>query len=351
MAVAYKDYYEILQVPRTATADEIKKSYRKLARKYHPDLNPGDSDASAKFRDVQEAYEVLSDEEKRKRYDRLGPNWQGGEPFRAPPDWQAESVDGGGFGDFGNFQSADGGQGFGGFSDFFETLFRGQRGFRGGGGFRGGDRFRMRGRDLEAETQITLEEAHRGTRRSLTLEIDEPCPECGGTGTKEGQSCAVCRGRGTRPGRKTLDVRIPPGVRDGASLRLAGQGEPGAGGGPPGDLIIHIRLQPHRRFKIEGADDLVVELPLAPWEAVLGASVPVGTLDDRVELKIPPSSQTSRRLRLRGQGLNRRDGGRGDLFVRLKVVVPTHPTPKEKRLLEEWAAITTFDPRHFNHPG
>ena len=345
MAVAYKDYYEILQVPRTATADEIKKSYRKLARKYHPDLNPGDTDSSVNFRDVQEAYEVLSDEDKRRRYDRLGADWKGGDQFRPPPDWQGESVDFGGSGDFGDFGSANGTHGFGGFSDFFETLFRGQRGSRGGGGFRGGEAFRMRGRDLEAEALITLEEAHHGTRRSLSLEIEEPCPDCGGAGTKDGQPCRACRGRGTRPGRKTLDVKIPAGVRDGAVLRLAGQGEPGSGGGPPGDVLIHVRIEPHSRFKIEGVDNLVVELPVAPWEAVLGASVPVDTLDGRVELTIPAGSQTGRRLRLRGQGMRRRDGGRGDLYVRLKVVVPTNPSPEERRLFQELATASTFNPR------
>jgi curved DNA-binding protein len=342
MAVAYKDYYEILQAPRTATADEIKKSYRKLARKYHPDLNPGDSDAAAKFRDVQEAYEVLSDEEKRNRYDRLGANWKTGEQFRPPPNWERETVDAGGFESFGDF-GAEGG--FGGFSDFFETLFRGQRGFRSGSGFRGGDGFRKRGRDMQAEVSITLEEVHRGTRRSFTVEIDEPCPECGGSGTKDDQPCPACRGRGTRPGQKTLEVTIPAGIRDGAVLRLAGQGEPGAGGGPPGDIDIRVRLQPHPRFKIEGTENLVVDLPLAPWEAVLGARVTVDTLDGRVELKIPAGSQTGRRLRMRGQGLRRRDGGRGDLYARLKVVVPTKPSAEEKRLFQELANVSTFNPR------
>jgi DnaJ-class molecular chaperone len=342
MAVAYKDYYEILQVPRTATADEIKKSYRKLARKYHPDLNPGDSDAAAKFRDVQEAYEVLSDEEKRNRYDRLGANWKAGEQFRPPPNWERETVDVGGFEDIGDFGAAGG---FGGFSDFFETLFRGQRGFRGGSGFRGDNGMRMRGRDMQVEVPITLEEAHRGTRRSFTVEIDEPCPECGGSGTKDNQPCPACRGRGTRLGQKTLEVTIPAGIRDGAVLRLAGQGEHGAGGGPPGDIHIRVRLQPHSRFKVEGAGDLVIYLPVAPWETVLGARVSVDTLDGRVELTIPAGSQTGRRLRMRGQGLRRRDGERGDLYARLRVVVPTKPSAEEQRLFQELAAVSTFDPR------
>jgi curved DNA-binding protein len=345
MAVAFKDYYELLQVPRSATADEIRKSYRKLARQYHPDLNPSDKGAAEKFREVQEAYEVLSDDDKRKRYDRLGANWKAGEQFRPPPDWQSESADANGFHDYGDFRSATSESDFGGFSDFFETLFRGQGGFRGGSGFRGSAASRMRGGDLQAEVPITLEEAHRGTRRSLTIETEEPCPECGGTGKKDGKRCPTCHGRGTRPSQKTLEVTIPAGVRDGAMLRLAGQGQPGVGGGAPGDLLIHIRLQPHPRFRIEGGDSLVVELPVAPWEAVLGARISVDALDGRVDVTIPAGSQTGRKLRLRGQGLQGRDGGRGDLYVRLRVVVPTKPTEKEKQLFQELAAVSTFNPR------
>jgi curved DNA-binding protein len=345
MAVAYKDYYEILQVPRSATADDIKKSYRKLARKYHPDLNPSDKEAAEKFREVQEAYEVLSDDEKRKRYDRLGANWKAGEQFRPPPDWQNEFRNTNGSRGFSGFGSATSDSDFSGFSDFFETLFRGGGGFPGGGGFRGTGTARLRGGDVEAEVSITLEEAHRGSRRSLAIETEEPCAECGGMGMKDGKLCPVCRGSGTRPGHKTLEVTIPAGVRDGAILRLAGQGAAGSGGGPAGDLLIHIRLRPHPRFRIEGRDSLVVELPVAPWEAVLGARVPVDSLDGRVDVTIPAGSQTGRKLRLRGQGLRRRDGGRSDLHVRLKVVVPTKPTEQEKRLFQELARVATFNPR------
>ena len=176
----------------------------------------------------------------------------------------------------------------------------------------------MRGRDIEAEAPITLEEAHRGTRRRLTLPID---------------------------GQKTLEVTIPAGVRDGTVLRLAGQGEPGAQGGPPGDLLVQIRLEPHPRFIIEDGDNLVLELPIAPWEAVLGAKVPVQTLDGQVQLTIRPGSQAGQKLRLRGQGLQRRDGSRGDLLVKLKVVVPTNPPSEERKLWEQLAAVSTFKPQ------
>jgi DnaJ-class molecular chaperone len=331
MAATYQDYYASLGVPRTATADEIKKAYRKLARKHHPDLNPGDKEAEEKFKAVQEAYDVLSDPEKRKRYDRLGANWKAGTEYRPPPDSHEES----GNGEAEYFTSGDGG----GFSDFFESLFAGRRGSRARSGIR------MPGRDVEAEVPVTLEEAHRGTKRSLSLEVEEPCPECGGTGTKDKKACPVCQGNGTRPTRKTLDVTIPAGVRDGTVLRLAGQGESGPGGGRPGDLLVYIRLRPHPRFTVEGADDLVMELPVAPWEAVLGARIPVETLDGSVDLTIPAGSQTGRKLRLRGRGLKRRDGGSGDLYVRMKVVVPTHPSAEERELFRKLAAVSSFRPR------
>ncbi|HEV3448246.1 MAG TPA: J domain-containing protein [Gemmataceae bacterium] len=333
MAVTYKDYYAILGVPRTATPDEIKKAHRKLARKYHPDLNPSDKEAEEKFKEVQEAYEVLSNPEKRKRYDELGPNWQNGADFRPPPGWQ-QTTESGDLG--GSFD----GDGYGGFSDFFESMFGGrQRGFRSGAGLR------MRGRDVEVEVPISLEEAHRGTTRNLSLEIEEPCPECGGTGTKDKKPCPACRGRGTRPAHKTLEITIAAGVRDGSVLRLAGQGEPGANGGPPGDLHVHIDLLPHSRFTIQGTDDLLMELPVAPWEAVLGGRVPVETLDGEVDLIIPPGSQGGQQLRLRGRGLRRRQGGSGDLYVRLKIVVPTYPSAEEKRLFQRLAEVSSFKPR------
>ena len=341
MAVTYKDYYESLDLPRTATADEIKKSHRRLARKYHPDLNPGDKEAEARFKAVQEAYEVLSDPKKRERYDRLGHRWQAGDDFRPPPNYREDA---GGFEDFGGY-SANYGADENGFSDFFETLFRGRGGF--GGGRRGPRRaaFRSRGHDVEAELTITLEEAHRGARRHMTLELDESCPDCGGTGRKGDKPCPTCQGVGTRPGRRTIEVSIPAGVRDHSVLRLAGQGGAGEGGGPSGDLLVRIRLQPHSRFMLEGVDDLVMELPVAPWEAVLGARIDVETLDGKVNLRIAPGSQTGQRLRLRGQGLARRRSGRGDLYVRLKVVVPTSPTEAEQKLFQELARISAFEPR------
>lgn len=339
MAVKYKDYYETLGVPRTATAEEIKKTHRKLARKHHPDLNPGDKEAEAKFKEVQEAYDVLSDAEKRKRYDRLGANWKDGDEFHPPPDWEAAQRAGRARGEAygGNYQSSEE---FGDFSDLFGSMFGGRA-----GGAQAGAGFRMRGRDIEAEVLITLEEAHRGAKRSLSLTVEEPCPECGGTGRKNKQTCPACHGAGVRSSQKTIEVNIPAGVRDGTVLRLAGQGEAGHGGGPSGDLHLHIRLAPHPRFSIGESDELLMELPVAPWEAVLGARISVDTLDGKVDLTIPAGSQSGRKLRLRGRGLRRRGGGAGDLYVRLKVVVPTKLTPEEKELFQKLAALSAFKPR------
>ncbi len=287
MAVKYHDYYATLEVPRTATAEEIRKAHRKLARKHHPDLNPGNKEAEEKFKEIQEAYEVLSDEKKRSRYDRLGANWQAEADFRPPPDWQS----GPGFGD----SSENGAQhDYRGFSDFFENLF--SRGGGDGWPARGGAGFRMRGHDVEVEVAITLEEAHRGTRRSVSLEAEETCSDCGGTGKKDNRPCPMCHGTGRRVVQRTLEITIPPGVQTGTVLRLSGQGE-AMPGGEPGDLFVRIRLLPHRRFSIQGVDDLLLELPVAPWEAVLGATIPIKTLDSNVELTVRPGSQNGQKLR------------------------------------------------------
>ncbi|HEX5020534.1 MAG TPA: DnaJ C-terminal domain-containing protein [Candidatus Binatia bacterium] len=345
MAVQFRDYYEALGVNKNASEDEIKSAFRKQARKYHPDVNPGDKSAEEKFKEINEAYEVLSDPEKRKRYDTLGPNWKAGEEFRPPPGWQQESrVDFGDMGDIFGGAGGMGGAGAGGFSDFFETLFGGGR--RAGRSRRGGAGFSMRGRDIEAEIELTLEEAHRGGRRSISLQVMESCPDCRGTGTKDGKAvCSTCRGAGVVQRPKTLEVTIPPGVRDGSVIRLAGQGEPGANGGPPGDLLLRVRLRPHRLFDLTGDNDVQVELPVAPWEAALGARVSVPTLEGPVEMTIPAGTQAGQRLRLRGQGLNRRDGRRGDQYAKLKIVNPPRLTSAERELFEKLRDASRFDAR------
>ncbi|HEV3467868.1 MAG TPA: DnaJ C-terminal domain-containing protein [Pyrinomonadaceae bacterium] len=339
MAVATKDYYEVLGVGRGATEGQVKAAYRKLARKFHPDLNPGDRVAEERFKELQEAYDVLSDPEKRKLYDQYGEDWrvaqQGGQT--PPPGWEgfrAGGFDFGGF-DFGGFRTGAGGMG-----DIFEELF----GRAGGRRPSRGPRRSRRGQDVEAELELSLEEAHRGGRRTLQLQAAEGCPTCRGAGVAGGnQVCQTCGGRGQvlRPG--TIEVNIPLGVRDGSTIRLAGQGG-GANGAAASDLYLRTRLRPHPFFKVRG-DDLEVELPVAPWEAVLGARVGVPTIEGQVEMNVPAGAQAGQRLRLRGQGLSRRRGGRGDLYVRLKVVVPRRPSAEERRLFEELRRASRFNPR------
>jgi curved DNA-binding protein len=344
MAVKTKGYYEVLGVGRSASADEIKAAYRKLARKFHPDLNPGDKPAEERFKELQEAYDVLSDTENRKLYDQYGENWKavkqgGGAP---PPGWEgsrgargpaAAGVNFEDF-DFGSFREA------GGF-DIFEEMFGGTRG--GARASRG--RRSSRGHDVEAELELSLEEAHRGVRRTLQMQIAEICPICNGTGViNENETCQTCRGLGQVLKPKTLEVNIPKGVRDSSTVRLAGQGGPGMNGSEPGDLYLHIRLRPHPQFTVRG-DDVEIELPVAPWEAVLGSRVEVPTIDGQVEMTIPAGAQSGQRLRLRGQGLNKRRGGRGDEYARLKIVTPREASTEERRLYQELRDVSRFEPR------
>ncbi|WP_461209083.1 DnaJ C-terminal domain-containing protein [Desulfocurvus sp. DL9XJH121] len=314
MSVEYKDYYKQLGVERSASQEEISKAFKRLARKHHPDLNPGDAGAEAKFKELNEAYEVLKDPEKRKLYDQLGPNWQHGQNFQPPP----------GFENF-NFQQG-GGFDASGFSDFFETIFGGGGGFggRGGGfsGFGGGfQRGPRRGSDAEVSMELTLEEAYSGGNRTIAL-----------------QDHAAGRTR-------NLSVNIPAGVKDGARIRLAGQGNPGSGGGPAGDLFLKVRLAPHRLYKVEGAN-LVLDLPLAPWEAALGATVRVPTLDGEVDLSVPPGVSSGQKLRLAGKGLGK-GSGRGDQLVRIMIRTPKAQTEEQKKLWSELAESSDFSPRNF----
>jgi DnaJ-class molecular chaperone len=341
MAVQFRDYYDVLGVSRSASDDEIKKAYRKQARKYHPDVNPGDKAAEEKFKEINEAYEVLSDPDKRKRYDALGPDWKAGEEFRPPPNWEGAGATFQYGGDFGDIFG-----GTGAFSDFFESLFGSRRGARRGAAFS------MRGQDVEAELPLTLEEAHRGGRRALNLPVAEPCLNCRGMGSKDGRTpCPTCRGAGAVRRPKSLEVTIPKGVRDGSVIRLAGQGEPGTAGGPSGDLFLRVRTQPHRLFTVVRDNDVERELPVAPWEAALGASLAVPTLDGAVEMKIPPGAQGGQRLRLRSRGLNIRGGGRGDEYVKLKIVNPPNLGARERELYAQLAAESRFNPRELMPGG
>jgi curved DNA-binding protein len=339
MAVTFRDYYEVLGVARDAKPDEIKKAYRKLARKHHPDVNPDSREAEEAFKELNEAYEVLSDPEKRAKYDELGQNWKAGADFTPPPGWQqGPRVE---YRDFGDIFGGAGRGGFadqsGGFSDFFESLFGNARP-------RGGV-YAMRGSDVEAEIVLTLEEANAGGTRSLTFQVTESCPTCGGSGVVENALCSTCHGARVVSRPRTIQARFPVGLRDGSVIRLEGQGEPGSGGAAPGDLYIRTRLAPHPLFTVIGDDDLQLDLPVAPWEAALGATVAVPTLDGTVDMRIPPGTQGGRRLRLQGKGLAGRQGKLGDLFAKLKIVIPETMSTTERELLEKLAAESSFDAR------
>ena len=306
----YKDYYKIMGVGRDASQDEIKRAYRKLARKYHPDVSK-ETDAEARFKEVNEAYEVLKDPQKRKAYDQLGTQWHAGDNFTPPPGWEQGFEFGGG-----GFTGADSGA----FSDFFESLF-GMGGHHAGpGGARRG--FRARGQDQHARILIPLEDAYRGVVRTVTLQV----PQTDGSG------------RATR----SLKVNIPKGVVQGTQIRLAGQGARGVGNGPAGDLYLKVEFQPHPLFRAEGAD-IYLQLPVAPWEVALGAKVKVPTLGGTVDLSIPAGAQSGQKLRLKGRGLPA--SRLGDQYVVLQVVTPRATTAEAKSLYERMQREMGFDPR------
>ncbi len=311
----YKDYYKTLGVGRDATPEAIKKAYRLLARKYHPDVSK-EANAEEKFKEVAEAYEVLKDAEKRAAYDQLGA-YQPGQDFHPPPDWEQHF----GPGHF-HFSSRGGG---GDFSDFFSGLFG-----MGMGGGRSGGGFAMQGQDFEVQVAVSLEDALHGTEATLQLNIPEM-----------GEGGALTRVP------KTVKVRIPKGVTDGHKLRVPGKGGKGMGGAPDGDLYLHIQLKPHPLFKPSG-HDLYLEVPVAPWEAALGATVEVPTLEGRARIKIPPGARPGQKLRLTGKGLPKHGHGSGDLYAVVQVVTPDHPSDQEKALFEELAKVSSFNPRrHF----
>ncbi len=307
----FRDYYQIMGVKRDATQDEIKRAYRKLARKYHPDVSK-EADAEVRFKEVGEAYEVLKDPEKRAAYDQLGANWKAGQDFRPPPEWnQGFEFHGGGF------TGADASQ----FSDFFESLF--------GRGFaqaeRGRTQFHARGEDAYAKILIDLDDAYHGASRMLTLKTTELGPD-GRPRVKE----------------RMLNVRIPKGVRQGQHIRLAGQGDPGIGQGKAGDLYLEVAFRPHPLYHVEG-EDVFVDLPVAPWELALGASVKAPTPGGKVDLKVPPGSAAGRKLRLKGRGIPGKPAG--DLYVVLKVVLPPADSEAAKAAYKAMQRTLEFDPR------
>jgi curved DNA-binding protein len=307
----FKDYYQTLGVARDATQDEIKKAYRKLARKYHPDVSK-EKDAEARMKDINEAQAVLSDPEKRAAYDQLGQGNRAGQDFRPPPDWDAGFE----FSGRGPFEGDAAG-----FSDFFSELFSRGRGE--------GARFQARGEDHHAKILLDLEDAYRGATRLITLRVP--------TVDAEGHVALTER---------SLEVRIPKGVHEGQIIRLAGQGNPGMGGGSAGDLYLEVHFKPHPRYRVEGRD-VYATLPVAPWEAALGASVRAALPDGEVEVRIPEGSQTGRKLRLKGRGIPGSQPGAqsGDLYLVLEVILPPAKTAKARELYQAMARELAFDPR------
>src|SRR3990170_131158 len=336
-----RDYYDVLGLKRGASQKEIKQAYRKLARKHHPDVNPGDKGAEERFKEINRAFEVLNDAEKRKKYDRYGERWEQAEAFEKA---RAQAGAGGG----GRWQT---------YQFDVNDLF-GRGGARAGQGFEnifdlfgaGGQRTRgpVRGQNIEYATEISLEEAYAGTKRTLQLQSDEPCATCGGSGEIAGAVCHVCQGLGVVSRPRRLEVKIPAGARDGTRVRLAGEGSAPAGRGPRGDLYVVVRVQPHPRFERRG-DDLVTDVPVPLDEAVLGGEVEVETLNGkRIAIKIEALTQNGRSIRLTGLGMTKLNGaaadGRptkgkgkshGDLLAKVRVVLPETLSDRERELFEK----------------
>ena len=378
--VQVKDYYEMLGVPRTASEKEIRSAYRKLARQHHPDLNPGDKNAEDRFKEINEAHEVLTDADKRKLYDRFGEDWQryrdagftGDEQFSAPGPGAAPRARAGRGGatfdpnDFNQWYTSEG-DGSGGYtfytteegddshSDFFETLF-GSRGspfdrFSGFGGGFSSTRTRaqsrattlrpQRGEDAEVPIEISFNEAFQGTKRQIQLQVSEPCPTCGGSGEVRGQECPTCDGTGFVRRTKTLEVNIPAGIDTGKRVRMAGQGGPGLNGGSAGDVNLIVTVKPDKRFEREG-DNLRTEVDVPVTTAVLGGEVEVSTPTGKVALTVPAETQSGRSFRLRGMGMPKlrgRQRERGDLVARARIVTPTNVSDRERELFEELRQI------------
>ncbi|MBN1322080.1 MAG: molecular chaperone DnaJ [Thermoleophilia bacterium] len=372
MATSTRDYYDVLGVKKAATQDEIKKAYRKLARKYHPDANPDDSKAEEKFKEVSSAYEVLSDPQKRKQYD-------------AGPSFFGQGAPGGAGGGFRGYQ---GGQPMGGdWADLFGNLFGGGAGGFSGGGFGGGGRRQQRaerGEDVSVGVRISFEDSLKGVTTKisvpLTVQCDtcrgsgaapgtapttcpqckgrgvvsqsqgffalnQPCGRCGGAGTVVEHPCAACGGSGVTRALKKFTVPLPAGVKDGTKIRLRGKGEPGEHGGPAGDLYVIAQVDESPLFERRGSE-LLVEVPVTMTEAALGATVRVPTPDGSVALKVPAGTQDGKLLKIKGKGAPKLGGaGKGDLLARINVLIPESLNGEQKELLKKFAQSYKKDPR------
>jgi len=325
--MAGKDYYQILGVNKNATEKEIKQAYRRLARKYHPDLNPGNKSAEAKFKEINAAYEILSDPEKRKKYDQFGGQWQYAEQFAKSTGRENVRWDfnrGGTTFKYGNFSD---------FGDIFSSLFNdsdiGSRTRHGP----------QHGQDVESPIEVSLEEAYHGSKRIIQLQTEEPCAACGGTGRVGNRVCTICNGAGRKVIPKRLEVKIPAGVKDSSRIRIAGEGGSSRAGGNKGDLYLIVKVLPHQLFECKG-DDLYTEVSVPLVTAMLGGEARLPTLDGNLSLKIPPETQNGRAFRLAGKGMPQLGNTKyGDMFAKVKVVLPTNLTGEEKQLFEKLRSL------------
>ena len=324
--MASKDYYQILGVNRNASEKEIKQAYRRLARKYHPDLNPNDKSAETRFKEINAAYQVLSDAEKRKKYDQFGDQWEYAEQFAKSGGQERVRWD---FGRGGTtFEYGD----LSDFGDIFSSLF-------GDSGIGSRVRGQRRGQDISSPIEVTLEEAYHGSTRVVQLQTEEPCTACGGTGRVGNRVCTICNGAGGKVIPKRLEVKIPAGVRDGSRIRIAGKGSPGRAGGSKGDLYLVVKVLPHKVFERKG-DDLYTEVSVPLSTAILGGEVRLPTLNGKVSLEIPPETQNSKVFRLVGKGMPRLgNSDYGSMVARVKVVLPTNLTEEEKKLFERLRSL------------
>jgi DnaJ-class molecular chaperone len=334
--MAGKDYYGILGIPKSASDKDVKAAYRKMARKYHPDVNPGDKSAESRFKEINEAFEVLSDAGKRKKFDQYGSDYENAEAYaraRQQAQQQAGAYGrGGGGAPFTTYETSD----MGDLNEVFESLLKG---FGTGGARAGGRRAPRRGQDIEHTVEVTLEEAYNGTRRVMELQSEQACPACQGMGRTKAGACQQCRGGGRVIKPRRLEVKIPAGVKEGSKVRVAGEGEQGQGGAP-GDLYLVIKVAPHLLFKREG-DDLLVDVPVSMLAAVLGGEVQVPTLKgSKLALRIPPETQNGKIFKLARQGMPRLgDTNRGDMLARMAVVLPTNLSEKERALFEQFRSM------------
>jgi curved DNA-binding protein len=341
MTTNYIDYYKVLGVPRTASKKEIKSAYRKLAMKHHPDLKSSSekNEAEAKFKKINEAHEVLSDPKKREEYDLLGENWQEGQAYQPPPGTSGQQKNQRQYNQqqydqqqYSQWTGADAGS----FSDFFESLFGG--GARGGFSGSFGQQANAQGQDIETQIELSLDEAFHGGKKTIQFSLRNLCSTCAGMGAVNQKVCKQCAGTGYTSTRKTLDIKIPAGVKDGSRIRLKGQGTKGIGKGKAGDLWMIVKLLPHRLFSLNG-NNIESKIRIRPEIAISGGKISVPTIDGEVVTKVPPMFHNGRKLRLQSKGWSKKDRSRGDHFVEIVIDIPSSLRKEEKELYAKLAEL------------